>query len=239
MRAVAVLLAAGSGDRLGAHLPKALVQLSDRPLLHHSLAAISGSGVVDRILVVVPGSARPGFESAIDELPLAIPVRPLVTGGATRQESVRFGLEALAEESGVVLCHDAARPLASADLFRRVVGELEANGEVAGCIPVVPSADTVKLVEKGRVVRTVPRSQIALAQTPQAFQLDVLREAHARARELGEEGTDDAMLVEAAGYAVAAIEGELQNFKITTSDDLLRAEQLLAGTRGLEEGISS
>jgi 2-C-methyl-D-erythritol 4-phosphate cytidylyltransferase / 2-C-methyl-D-erythritol 2,4-cyclodiphosphate synthase len=238
MRTVAILLAAGSGDRLGAAGPKALVPLRDRPLLRYSLEAVSSSGVVGALLVVAPGSARADFESVVADTGLAVPVGSLVTGGATRQESVRAGLEALTGEADIVLCHDAARPLASANLFRRVVAELEKGHEAAGCIPVVPSADTVKLVEAGRIVRTVPRSQVGLAQTPQAFVLSVLREAHARAHRLGEEATDDAMLVEAAGYPVAAIEGEEQNFKITTPDDLRRAEQLLARTLGLQEGVS-
>jgi 2-C-methyl-D-erythritol 4-phosphate cytidylyltransferase len=238
MRAVAIVLAAGAGDRLGAEMPKALVSLRDRPMLRYSLEAISSSGVVDALLVVVPESARAGFKSALADSPLAVPVEPLVSGGATRQESVRAGLEALTGEADIVLCHDAARPLASASLFRRVVAGLEKSAEAAGCIPVVLSADTVKLVEAGRVVRTMPRSQVGLAQTPQAFVLTVLREAHARAERLGEEATDDAMLVEAAGHPIAAIEGEDQNFKITTPDDLLRAEQLLARTVGLQEGVS-
>jgi 2-C-methyl-D-erythritol 4-phosphate cytidylyltransferase/2-C-methyl-D-erythritol 2,4-cyclodiphosphate synthase len=238
MRAVAIVLAAGSGDRLGAEMPKALVPLRDRPMLRHSLEAISSSGVADAILVVVRVSARAGFESAVADATLAVPVEPMVSGGATRQESVRAGLGALTDEADIVLCHDAARPLASANLFRRVVAGLADGAETAGCIPVVPSADTVKLVEAGRVVRTVPRSLVGLAQTPQAFVLSVLREAHARAHQLGLEATDDAMLVEAAGYAIAAIEGEEQNFKITTPDDLLRAEQLLAKTAGIQEGVS-
>jgi 2-C-methyl-D-erythritol 4-phosphate cytidylyltransferase len=237
MRAVAIVLAAGSGDRLGAELPKALVPLRDRPMLRYSLEAISSSGVVDALLVVVPVSVRPAFELAVADALLAVPVQSLVSGGATRQESVRAGLEALTGEADIVLCHDAARPLASASLFRRVVAGLENSADAAGCIPVVPSVDTVKLVEAGRVVRTVPRSQVGLVQTPQAFVVTVLRDAHARAQRLGEEATDDAMLVEAAGYPIAAIEGEDQNFKITTPDDLLRAEQLLARTVGLEKGV--
>jgi 2-C-methyl-D-erythritol 4-phosphate cytidylyltransferase len=238
MRTVAIVLAAGSGDRLGADIPKALVPLRDRPLLRYSLEAVSSSGVVDALLVVVPEAGRAGFESLVADAPPAVPVESLVIGGATRQESVRAGLEALSREADLVLCHDAARPLASADLFRRVVAGLADGAETAGCIPVVPSADTVKLVEAGRVVRTVPRSLVGLAQTPQAFVLTVLREAHARAHRLGVDATDDAMLVEAAGYAIAAIEGEEQNFKITTPDDLLRAEQLLAKTAGMQEGVA-
>jgi 2-C-methyl-D-erythritol 4-phosphate cytidylyltransferase len=161
----------------------------------------------------------------IVEEPRLVRVHSLVTGGRTRQESVRLGLEAVPGGTDVVLCHDAARPLATPGLFRRVFEGLE---DVQGCVPVVPTADTVKLVKDGRVVRTLPRAQVGLAQTPQAFTLPALLHAHQRALRRGEEGTDDAMLVEAAGYSVGVVEGEPGNFKITTPEDLQRAEQVLS-----------
>lgn len=225
MKTVALVLAAGTGDRLGAGTPKALVPLRGRPMVLHALEVVAASGVADTVILVVPEAARSGFESLVEERPQVIRIQSLVTGGRTRQESVRLGLEAIGGDSDVVLCHDAARPLATAELFRRVVDGL---GDVEGCVPVVPSPDTVKLVLGGRVRQTLPRAQVGLAQTPQAFVLGALREAHERALRQDEEGTDDAMLVEAAGYAVAAVEGELQNFKVTTPEDLRRAEQVLA-----------
>lgn len=225
MRAVALVLAAGSGDRLGAGTPKALVLLSGRPLLQHTLEVVAAAGVVDSAVVVVPGSYRSRFEPLIEQIGEAIKIESLVAGGRTRQESVRLGLQALGGDADVIVCHDAARPLASPELFRRVVEGLRG---VEGCVPVVPSTDTVKLVEGGRVVRTVPRATVALTQTPQAFVLSALMEAHARADREGEEATDDAALVEAAGYTVAAVAGDPQNFKITTLEDLRRAEHVLS-----------
>jgi 2-C-methyl-D-erythritol 4-phosphate cytidylyltransferase / 2-C-methyl-D-erythritol 2,4-cyclodiphosphate synthase len=204
-------------------------------MLHHALEAISASGVADTVVLVVPAPTRSTFESLVRDLPRVSRIEDLVSGGETRQESVRLGLDAVPRSTDVVLCHDAARPLATPGLFRRVV---EGLGGVDGCVPVVPSADTVKLVEAGRVVRTVPRAQVGLAQTPQAFALPALLDAHARALRVGEDATDDAMLVEAAGYTVAAIGGEMNNFKITILEDLLRAEQVLAGRVGLEEGVA-
>jgi len=194
-------------------------------LLEHSLEVIVESGVADEVVVVFPDPARSSFWSLLQELPRAIRAAALVRGGRTRQESVRLGLEAVAGSADIVLCHDAARPLATPELFRRVEEGLRG---FEGSIPMVPSPDTVKLVEAGKVIRTLPRAQVGLAQTPQAFLLPALLEAHARALREGTEGTDDAMLVEAAGYSVAAVEGEIQNFKITTPEDLRRAEQILS-----------
>jgi 2-C-methyl-D-erythritol 4-phosphate cytidylyltransferase len=230
MKTVVLILAAGSGDRLGTGIPKALVTLRGRPMIRHALDVVAAADVADSVVLVVPEAARSRFESLIEEGALGTRVESLVIGGGTRQESVRLGLAAVPEGTEAVLCHDAARPLATTDLFRRVLDGLEG---VEGCIPVVPTPDTVKLVEDGRVVRTLPRAQVGLAQTPQAFRVPALTEAHTRALRGGEEATDDAMLLEAAGYSVAVVEGEPQNFKITTPEDLRRAEQLLAERKGV------
>jgi 2-C-methyl-D-erythritol 4-phosphate cytidylyltransferase len=206
-------------------MPKALTSLRGRPLLHHTLDAIADSAVADAVVVVIADHARADFDALLRQLPPESRGAKLVAGGSTRQESVRLGLASFEEAADVVLCHDAARPLATPDLFRRVAGGIHG---VEGVVPIVPSPDTVKLVEAGRVSRTLPRAQIGLAQTPQAFVLAALLDAHARALREGLEATDDAMLVEAAGYSVATIRGEPQNFKITTPEDLRRAEHLLA-----------
>lgn len=211
---------------MGAGTPKALVSLRGRPLLEHALKVIAESGVADAVVVVFPEPARSSFESLLEDLTPPIRAAALVRGGQTRQESVRLGLEAAAGSADVVLCHDAARPLATAELFRRVEEGLRG---VEGSIPIIPSPDTVKLVEAGKVIQTLPRAQVGLAQTPQAFLVPALLEAHSRALRDGTVGTDDAMLVEAAGYSVATVEGEIQNFKITTPEDLRRAEQILSG----------
>lgn len=230
---VAILLAAGSGERLGWGIPKALVALRGRPMLQYSLEALAATELVGTTVVVVPPRAVGDISALLTELPPDITADDLVAGGATRQESVRLGLEAVDPHTDVVLCHDAARPLASPELFKRVIQGLEG---AEGCVPVVPSADTVKLVRDGRVTRTVPRAEVGMAQTPQAFTLSVLQESHRRAVREGLQATDDAMLVEVAGYRVAAVEGEISNFKITTPADLRRAEQILAEKAQLVEG---
>lgn len=200
-------------------------------MLQHSLEVLSAVEAVTATIVVLPARALPNVEAWLAGLSPAVKVESLVCGGATRQESVRLGLEAVDRQADVVLCHDAARPLATPELFKRVLEGLEG---AEGCVPMVPSPDTVKLVREGRVTRTVPRSEVGLAQTPQAFNFPVLRESHRRAFQDGVQATDDAMVVELAGYRVAAVEGEISNFKITTPEDVRRAEQILAARSPVE-----
>jgi 2-C-methyl-D-erythritol 4-phosphate cytidylyltransferase/2-C-methyl-D-erythritol 2,4-cyclodiphosphate synthase len=192
---------------------------------------MAGSGAIDEIVVLVPDGHLDEASAAASIGPDALPSLRFAVGGSTRQASVQCGLAAAAADADVIVCHDAARPFASAELFAAVVHVLRAarSSGTAGVIPVVPSADTVKRIADGRVVETVPRDEVALVQTPQAFDAGALRDAHARARDGGLEGTDDAALLEAAGYAVAVVPGEPENFKITTADDLERAERRLAG----------
>jgi 2-C-methyl-D-erythritol 4-phosphate cytidylyltransferase / 2-C-methyl-D-erythritol 2,4-cyclodiphosphate synthase len=156
------------------------------------------------------------------------PVDMVVAGGASRQESVARGLAVVAADARLVICHDAARPFASPELFDRVVAALSERPEARGAVPVVTPPDTVKRVRDGVVVETLARAELALAQTPQAFDAEAIRGAHARAERLGLEATDDAMLLELAGDTVVTVPGEPANFKITTPEDMARAERLLA-----------
>lgn len=220
---VALLLAGGSGNRLGRHA-KGFVELGGTPLFVHSFRTMLACPEIDTVVVVVPD----GY--ADDAMQWARSIRGeaavyIRLGGATRLESVRQGLEALPNDAKTVVCHDAARPFASVALFGRVLARLQG---VQGVVPVVPSPDTVKRVREGLVVETVPREELGLVQTPQAFAAEALVDAHRRAGRAGLEATDDAMLLEAAGYRVAAVEGDPANFKLTTPEDLRRAEFLLA-----------
>jgi 2-C-methyl-D-erythritol 4-phosphate cytidylyltransferase/2-C-methyl-D-erythritol 2,4-cyclodiphosphate synthase len=154
----------------------------------------------------------------------------VVGGGETRQESVRLALRAVAEDVKVVACHDAARPFASPALFGAVI---EAVGDgAAGAVPVVAVADTIKRARDGWVVGTEVREELAAAQTPQAFATPVLREAHERAAAQGVAFTDDAALVEWAGGRVRTVPGEPANIKVTTPEDLARAEAVEAAAGG-------
>src|SRR5215212_919801 len=223
MDEVAVILAAaGSGSRLGRDEPKAFVELDGRTLLELALDGVRGAGL-GRVVVVAPAA---GLERA-----RAVAVdATVVAGGPTRQRSIAAGLEALtAQPPAIVVCHDAARPFASARLFERVIAALD---RWDGAIAATPVTDTIKRVIDGTVVATESREHLVAAQTPQAFRWTVLTDAHARAAADGIEATDDAACLERAGHRVGVVEGETGNFKITTDEDLRRAESILSMRRG-------
>ncbi|MDP8956806.1 MAG: 2-C-methyl-D-erythritol 4-phosphate cytidylyltransferase [Actinomycetota bacterium] len=216
MTTTALLLAAGLGTRLGQGRPKAFVSISGRPMLLFSLEAMKRSGVIDDVIVVAPGSLMPSARELANAVASNL-VYDVVEGGASRSESVGLGLAAMPANTDVVVCHDAARPFPSPDLFKRVVAALQ---DADGVVPVIASPDTVKRIEGSRVLETIPRETIGLAQTPQAFRAHALQSAH---NGRPNDTTDDAVLLERAGLPVATVEGELANFKITTSEDLGRA----------------
>ena len=221
MKAVALVVAAGRGERLGAPIPKALIPLAGRPLLRHALDALEAASSIEAVVVATPpGDERVGEVARSSPLVVAV-----VEGGASRQASVLAALEA-SPEAEVTVCHDAARPLASAALVDLVVGAI---GPADGAVPVLPDHDTVKRVDGEVVLETVPRSELVLAQTPQAFRRDALVAAHRRAAEDGIGATDDAALLELAGFKVVTVPGEPQNLKITTATDLRLAAELVRG----------
>ena len=208
-----VVVAAGSGTRLGAAEPKAFVRLGARTVLEHALDGVAGMSIAATVVIVAP-------QSHLDAARALAPDAIVVAGGASRQESVSRGLAALPAGVDVVLIHDAARALAPAALFDRVAAAAQAGG----AIPVLPVADTVKRVADGLVVETLERSELAAVQTPQGFPRDVLERAYAAAVR---EETDDAALVAAIGAPVRAIPGDELAFKITTPADLERARLLV------------
>ncbi len=205
----AIVVAGGGGRRFGG--PKQFEDLHGRRVLDWSLAAAAAA--CDGVVPVVPADRLDGE-----------PAPGAVSGGATRSESVRAGLAAVPHDAAIVVVHDAARPLAGADLFRRTVAAVRAGADAA--VPGIPVTDTVKRVDDGRVTETVDRTSLVAVQTPQAFRADVLRRAHAGAPE----ATDDAGLVEALGGLVVVVKGDPRNLKLTSPDDLIVARALLAGT---------
>lgn len=220
MRAAAILLAAGRGERLGGGRPKALIELEGTSLLHRVLRAIAAVPEIEGFLVTAPAEHEEEVKAAAAGSAGFLAV---VVGGATRQDSVRRALEALPPGFDAVLCHDVARPLASPRLFETVLGGLE---RADGVVPVVPVADTVKRVTNGWIVETVSREDLALAQTPQAFVREALERAHEAAEADGASVTDDAALLERLGKRVAVVPGEAENLKVTGPDDLELAEAL-------------
>jgi 2-C-methyl-D-erythritol 4-phosphate cytidylyltransferase/2-C-methyl-D-erythritol 2,4-cyclodiphosphate synthase len=219
----AIIAAAGSGERFGASIPKALIQLGDRTLLEHSISALSS--VADQIVVTAPA----GYEDQIRAL-VGTEIN-VVTGGATRSESVRLGLAAITS-ADFVLVHDAARALASREIAARVVASLKA-GEVA-VIPALPEVDTVKVIDaQGYVTSTPDRASLRRVQTPQGFSYAVLKVAHQNSAD----ATDDAVLVADAGHKVRVIDGEERAIKITTPSDLATALQFMGDTQSFSTGV--
>lgn len=204
-----ILVAAGSGQRLGADRPKALVEVAGDSLIGHCLAAASKVARIQEIVVVVPAAELEALTEALDGR------ATVVAGGSTRDASVRAGLQALASEPEHVLIHDAARPFTPVDVYERVLDALAAGA--AAVIPVLPVIDTIKRVRADVVVDSLVRDELVAVQTPQGFVTAQL----ARAHQGDTDGiTDDAMLLERAGVSVTVVAGSPEAFKITTPFDL-------------------
>ena len=219
------MCAAGAGKRLAGTRPKAFAALAGRPLLAESLERLDSCDTVAGIVIAAP----PGWEEATILLSEELDcdkVSTVVRGGRKRGESVRLGLAEIPEEVELVLVHDAARPLVSAEVVKRVLDPLSEGWDAV--VPALPLTDTVKLVEAERVVETPERSSLVAVQTPQAFRAEVLRAAYAGEHD---EATDCSTLVERRGGRVAWVEGDRRLQKVTTADDLLLVESWLAKER--------
>ena len=210
----ALLVAAGTGERLGEERPKAFVKLGELPLLAESLRRLDESDGVDAIVVAVPADWEEPAILLAEELS-ASKVVAAVRGGATRAESVRAALAEVPDDALVVLVHDAARPLLSEDVLERVLAPLSEGWD--GVVPGVPIVDTVKTVLGEAVTGTLAREKLIAVQTPQAFLASKLREAYAG--DLAG-ATDCSSLVEARGGRVKWVEGDLRLLKVTTNADL-------------------
>jgi len=222
--AVAIVVAAGRGERFGADQPKAFVELAGEALLLHAARAFEQAPSVGGIVAVVPEAGMTAARVLLGPLGK---LRAVVAGGERRQDSVAAGLAQLpADFAGVVLVHDAARPLVEVELIEAVTRQAVAGG---AALPVLPLVDTVKRVRGGRVLETLDRGELGGAQTPQGFRWPLLREALEAARRAGVELTDEAMAVERLGEAVHAVPGSRRNRKLTTPDDLAWAEGVVAG----------
>ena len=210
----ALLVAAGTGTRLGEERPKAFVGLGELPLLAEPLRRLDESGWIDAIVVAVPHDWEEPAILLAEELS-ATKVVAVVTGGPTRAESVRHALAEVPDDALVVLVHDAARPLVSDGVVERVLAPLSEGWD--GVVPALPLTDTVKTVEGEAVSGTLSREQLIAVQTPQAFLAAKLREAYAGDLD---GATDCSSLVEACGGRVKWVEGDPRLLKVTTKADL-------------------
>jgi 2-C-methyl-D-erythritol 4-phosphate cytidylyltransferase len=216
MKATAIIVAAGSGTRLGFDIPKAFVELCGRSLLSYSLRTIAAVSAIEEAVITVPNGMESQARAEVKAAGLEIPVK-LTPGGTERQDSVRIALGLTSAEAQLVVVHDAARPFATPAMFEAA---LAAASRVGGAIVAIPLADTLKRVGEGRtILATVPRTSLWQAQTPQAFRRETLVSAHARAVRVGIIATDDADLVEQLGATVGVVEGSALNFKVTTAED--------------------
>ncbi|MEE8474832.1 MAG: 2-C-methyl-D-erythritol 4-phosphate cytidylyltransferase [Myxococcota bacterium] len=231
MSVAALVLAAGSGQRLGLPLTKAFVPIGGKPLLLYSLETLASVQEIDCVVPIIAAADLDRFR-ALDLAGIPKLAAPVV-GGAERQDSVAAGLAALSkapfldgrEEVSLVAIHDAARPWVRSAAVSRVIAAARREG---AAILAAPAADTIKRVREGRVIETPDRAECWTAQTPQVFRLPLLREALAKAEAAGRVATDDAQLVEWLGSTVAVVTGDSDNRKITFVEDLAAAERHLA-----------
>jgi 2-C-methyl-D-erythritol 4-phosphate cytidylyltransferase / 2-C-methyl-D-erythritol 2,4-cyclodiphosphate synthase len=214
----AIIAAGGRGSRFGGSQPKQLQMLAGVPILQRTIDAFLQGYAFDEVVVAVPSELAANPPSYLDSV-------IVVEGGERRQDSVANAFRAVAPSSQIIVIHDAARPLVSSALIERTIDTASKHG---AAIAALQARDTVKRSDESRMIRgTIPRDQIFLAQTPQAFRIGVLRDALAIASQ-ATDATDEAMLAEAAGHHVHLVDGDPRNLKITTPDDLEMAERLIA-----------
>ena len=234
MRVTAIIVAGGRGTRVGGDVPKQLRMVGGRTLLEHALAPFDRCSLVDDLIVVLPD--RFSEVVNLDIQSIETPIR-VCSGGERRQDSVAAGVDAVPDDVDVVLVHDAARPFCPTRLIVRVVESVIEHNAV---VPALPAVDTVKSVKKegeALIIReTLSREQIYLAQTPQGFRTDVIKNAVKLGR-AGIDATDEAALVEKTGVEVRLVDGELENFKVTTSDDFLRASAQIMSSKKREDAL--
>ena len=230
----AIVPAAGRGIRMGGGKPKQFLELFGRPILAHTLCALSHSALISSFFVVVPEDFIPVAGQIVSNRSWYtgnVPVE-ILAGGVERQDSVHNALLRLPSNCNWVMIHDGVRPFPSSRLIRAA---WEGARETGASITAVPATDTVKRACDGRVSETLPRNEIWLVQTPQVFRKDIILDAYEKAVSSGWLGTDDASFVERIGVPVAIVQGERTNIKVTTPEDLEWAQWYLSGRAG--EGI--
>jgi len=225
MKVAAIIPAAGQGKRMGQGINKQYLLLAGKPVLAHTLLQVAAApAITDIYVVVAPGEENYCKSHVIDAY--AIPkIRAVIPGGQERQDSVHNALQCLDPDTALVVVHDGARPFINAAFLEELIQLARATGAV---VPVLPVKDTIKQVQAdGMVVQTLPRGQLRAVQTPQVFRYPWLLDAYRQAMAAGYHGTDDASLVERAGYPVKSVPGLEENIKLTTPFDLMLGQQIL------------
>jgi 2-C-methyl-D-erythritol 4-phosphate cytidylyltransferase len=225
-RNIALVVAAGTGDRFGGKLPKQFVDLAGKPVILYCLELLERCDLIDEIVLVVPEDYLVFSSTEIVDKSGLKKIHKITAGGESRQESVHAGLSACHPGGDLVIIHDAVRPLLRMTYLRETI---EKAAETGAAILAVPSKESVKLVDETKVVKTLLRDTVWIAQTPQVFNYDRILDAHDRAEAAGNEATDDAQLYEQYCGTVAVVRGSYDNIKITTAGDLVLAEELMRG----------
>ncbi|MCX7816446.1 MAG: 2-C-methyl-D-erythritol 4-phosphate cytidylyltransferase [Syntrophales bacterium] len=227
LKAVAVVVAGGSGERMGSLEPKQYLLLKGIPILAHTLKHFESSPSIESVIVVVPPEDEEKFKVDIVIPHNLSKIRAIVPGGKKRQDSVWNGLLATDPDADVIVIHDGVRPLITAKTIEECIKLAAVKGAVIVGLPVHETIKTCS--NEGIVVGTVPRDNLWIAQTPQAFRREIIMQAYTQALKNGIYGTDDASLVERIGFPIQIIRGESTNIKITTPYDLIHANLILSG----------
>jgi len=217
VKTTAIIVAAGTGSRFKSETPKQFVELGGKPIVVHSIERLAAAPSVDALIVVVASE----HVTRLGGMNISKPVR-VVTGGATRAESVSNGLRAVEDDADLVAVHDGARPFVSVDEIERTIAKAKEMG--AACL-VAPVTDTIKTISGAEISGTLDRDKLRLALTPQAFKIEVLRRAF-EIGEMSEAVTDECYLVEKLGHPIAFVEGSARNIKLTYAEDLILAESI-------------
>jgi len=219
-----IVVAAGQGKRFGLGIPKQFLKIKGQPLLAYTINNLLKIGILSELIIVVSDDRINSKElKACLPLPSSVPIK-IIAGGEHRQDSVFNGMQVIDSQAEIVVVHDGVRPFVMPELVRETV---RLCSEFDGAILAIPAVDTLKEVENGQIVRTIERSRIWQAQTPQTFRREVLERAYANARQNNIIATDDAMLVELIGGKVAVVKSTPDNFKITCQNDLKIAKSIL------------
>ena len=224
---IAIVVAAGSGKRFGAEKPKQFLEICGKPLLIHTLQKFSDCPAIDEIILVLAAEEIENFQPILAKYNFNKSIK-LISGGQTRAASVFNGLKSIDSlKAKIVAVHDGARPLVTIEEITRTIETAKVSG--AACLTAAVT-DTIKEISGGKIVRTIDRSKLRRALTPQAFRFEIIKRAFENV-DLSEAATDECFLVEKLGIEISAVEGSAENIKITTPEDLIFAENILRKTQ--------